>query len=161
MKWFLELLAKLFGKQDPKPVPVPEPTPPVELPVVVPVDDKASGDPNPVHAAVYSTDGCNIIVHREAGYVNNAANSRNTVKTILPEKYTDKVARCVYFDGKGFTDSPKRGPSHEVGNRERFYGTMPVASYPKSGMWVRWDCVVNGVAKDFAYWVKNPQVREG
>lgn len=167
MKTTILLLALLsFALIGCKTIPIP-PFPPVTptttttstTTTTIPPGPVVGGDPAPVHPAVFSTEGCTILKSRPAGYVNNCDNSRKTLKTVLPPEYTDKVARMVYFTDS-FRDSPKRGPSHEVGNRERFYGTMPVSAYPMN-LWVRWDCVVDGVAKDNAFCVPNPGVRMG
>ena len=119
----------------------------------------SSDNPPSLHPAVFSTEGCKIITSRESGFVNNPNSSRKSLKIILPNKYSGTVARVVCFND-GYQEQIDRTTPNEEVNRQRYYGSKPIASYPDN-LWIRWDCNENGVSKDYAYLVKDPQQREG
>jgi hypothetical protein len=122
-------------------------------------DETPSGNPDPLHEAIFSTQGAIALGSRPSGFVNNPANSRGKLKIILPGKYSGTVARVVAFGG-GVQDQLKRQTPNEYGNRQRYYGSMAPGSYPKN-LVIRWDCVVNGEAKDYYYVIADPAKREG
>jgi len=119
----------------------------------------SSDNPPALHPSVFNTADCKVITSRESGFVNNPDSSRKSLKIILPEKYSGTIARVVCFSG-GYQEEIDRTKPNEYGNRQRYYGSEPITSYPNN-LWIRWDCNENGVSKDYAYLVKDPQQREG
>jgi hypothetical protein len=65
------------------------------------------------------------------GFVNNPDNSRDTLKVIFPEEYTGRIDRVTAFGPDLlFFDELYRVKPNEHGNRQRYYGTKPIESYP-------------------------------
>ncbi|MBP9837080.1 MAG: hypothetical protein KBC84_00050 [Proteobacteria bacterium] len=66
------------------------------------------------------------------GFKNNPENSKGTMKIILPSSLTGKVSSMgVYKDDDKF-DTLNFKAGNEWGNRNRFYGTKGIRSYPKN-----------------------------
>jgi hypothetical protein len=90
------------------------------------------------------------------GFVNNPENSRGTLKIIFPSRYTGMITRVVAQAEDGeFRETLERVLPNESGDRERYYGSKPIDSYPD-------DLIVtanllNG--SSIYYVIENPQAR--
>ncbi len=65
------------------------------------------------------------------GFVNNPENSRRTLKIVFPAPYSGRIAQVRVYTAEGeLYDTLIRVTPNEHGNRERYYGTRPIHSYP-------------------------------
>lgn len=65
------------------------------------------------------------------GFVNNPDNSRRTLKIVFPAPYSGRIAQVRVYTAEGeLFDTLIRETPNEHGNRERYYGTRPIHSYP-------------------------------
>lgn len=65
------------------------------------------------------------------GFVNNPDNSRRTLKLVFPAPYSGRIAQVRAYTAQGeLYDTLVRVTPNEHGNRERYYGTHPIAQYP-------------------------------
>ena len=86
-----------------------------------------------------SENAANVLQHIErrnmadgpGGFVNNPDNSRRTLKLVFPAPYSGRIAQVrVYTENGELFDTLVRETPNEHGNRERYYGTRPIHSYP-------------------------------
>lgn len=136
-------------------------------PTPQPAETDSTPNAEKLHEHVYSTEGCTIIKSRESGFVCNPNASSGHAKFILPGKYSGTVVKggvCVFSaDGSSRDDLHRKEPNEYPaggGPRQRYEGTLAPGAYPKN-LWIRWNCNVDGVARDYAFCVPDPAARLG
>ncbi len=64
------------------------------------------------------------------GFKNNPENSKGTIKLMFPSSLTGKIQSVSVYSGSDRIDTLRLG-GYEWGNRERYYGRLPLSAYPE------------------------------
>lgn len=67
-----------------------------------------------------------------SGFVSNPANSRRTLKIVLPNRYTGEIETIKFYTESGEYFGTVHEQIMEYDNREAYYGTVPIAEYPEN-----------------------------
>jgi hypothetical protein len=115
-------------------------------------------DADSLHKPIYSTSGATEVAEDSGGgLVWNPDSSRGTAKIIFPSSYSGTISN-VYAWGDGYKEEYYRKEPNENGNRQRYYGRVPIEDLPKQ-ITVRCDRNVGGSSRDVYIKITDTQKR--